>query len=171
MAPARFVADSSLDWLARPLRFLGFDVLTIRGARLEELYESARREGRVVLTSSRRHPRRWAAVPAIAVARDNAAGTLRTLVADHDPMGAPFSRCPECNTALQSRHPFEARGEVPGRVLRASATLRYCPTCGKWYWEGTHVARIRARLEQALGRPLENGPKPPASAAPPGPAS
>ena len=35
----RFLADSSLDYLARPLRFLGFDVETLPGAPLPQLFE------------------------------------------------------------------------------------------------------------------------------------
>ena len=152
--PARFVTDSSLEFLARRLRFLGYDVLTLRGARLEDLFERARVEGRTVLTTSARRPRRYADVPALGVARGDPAGSLRALAAAHEPAGQPFSRCAECDTALQERHAFEASGEVPGRVLRGARSLHYCPTCGKWYWDGTHVAKIRAWLEQALGRPL-----------------
>jgi uncharacterized protein with PIN domain len=49
---------------------------------------------------------------------------------------------------------MEASGEVPGRVLRSVRAFTYCPHCGKWYWEGSHVARIRAWLERVLGRSL-----------------
>jgi uncharacterized protein with PIN domain len=114
-----------------------------------------------VLTLSTRRPRRWADVPAIAVARGDEAGAVRMLAAGYEPAGAPFSRCAECNTALERRHAVEAQGEVPARARRASAFLHYCPGCGKWYWEGTHVQRIRDWLEQALRRPLE----PPAASA------
>ena len=166
MPPARFLTDSALEWLARRLRFLGYDIVTLKGARLDELFEAARREARTVLTLSTRHPRRYADVPAIRIARSEPAAALRALAAAHEPAGAPFSRCPECNSALQRRHAIEARGEVPGRVLRAIEHLSYCPTCGKWYWEGTHVARMRAWLEEALGRKI--GPMTPDSAAGPG---
>jgi hypothetical protein len=81
------------------------------------------------------------------------------VAAAHEPAGAPFSRCPQDNTALQRRHPLEASGEVPGRVLRGARALAYCPTCGKWYWDGSHVARIRAWLSDALGREVP-GPEP-----------
>ena len=155
MPPARFVTDSSLETLARSLRFLGYDVVTLRGARFEEVLEAARRDGRTVLTLSRRHPRRWAEVPVVPVPRGDDAAALRALTAAHEPVGAPFSRCVECNTALQRRHTFEAAGEVPGPVLRSAPSLDHCPTCGKWYWEGSHVARVRERLEAALGRALE----------------
>lgn len=154
MPPARFLTDSALEFLASRLRFLGYDTVTIRGARLEELFEAARREGRTVLTTSARHPRPYADVPAIRIERGAEAAMLRMLADAHEPASAPFSRCPACNTALQRRLSIEARGEVPGRVLRGAEHLHYCPECGKWYWEGTHVARLRAWLEAALGRPL-----------------
>jgi uncharacterized protein with PIN domain len=152
--PARFVTDTSLELVAHRLAFLGFDVACLRGARLEELFEAGRREGRTVLTLSARHPRRYSDVRAIVVPRGDPQGAVRAIASAHAASGAPFSRCAPCNQALQTRHPMEARGEVPGRVLRAAQSLRYCPNCGKWYWEGTHVARLRAWLEQALGRPL-----------------
>lgn len=157
--PTRFLAETSLEFVASRMRFLGYDVLTLKGARLEEALEAARREARTVLTLSLRRPRRFADVPVITVGRGDPAATVRELAEGHEPAGAPFSRCTECNTALQRRHPFEASGEVPGRVLRAGKDLSYCPTCGKWYWEGSHVAHVREWLERALGHPL----------APPGP--
>lgn len=154
MTPVRWITDTSLEFLARRLRMLGFDVAAARGARLEELFEAARRDGRRVLTLSARHPKRFADVAADVVGRGDPAAELRRLVAGREPSGAPFSRCPGCNAALQPRHPLEASGEVPGRVLRGQRRLTFCPVCGRWYWEGSHVARLRAWLEAALGRPL-----------------
>lgn len=154
MSTIRFITDSSLAALARRLRFLGYDVVTLAGARLEEVLAAARREDRTVLTLSARRPRPWADVPVITIERGDEAGAVRSLAASGEPAGPPFSRCGDCGAALERRHAFEARGEVPGRVLRSAAFLRHCPACGKWYWEGTHVARIREWLEQALGRPL-----------------
>ena len=154
MPPARLLTDASLAFLAERLVFLGYDVAVIRGARLEELFEAGRHDGRTVLTLSARHPRRFADVDAIVVPRGDAAAALRAIAGAYAPVGAPFSRCAGCNVGLQSRHAMEARGEVPGRVLRSAKALYYCPMCGKWYWEGSHVARLRAWLEQALGRSL-----------------
>jgi uncharacterized protein with PIN domain len=157
MPPARFITDTSLELLARRLRMLGYDVETVPGARLDELFEAARREGRTVLTLSARRPPRFAGVDALSMPRADPAAALRALAEAHEPSGAPFSRCPGCNVALQRRTPFEAAGEVPGKVLRRSSALNYCPQCGKWYWEGSHTARLREWLERALGRPLAPG--------------
>ncbi|HEY6099490.1 MAG TPA: Mut7-C RNAse domain-containing protein [Anaeromyxobacter sp.] len=154
MDPPRFVTDSSLEWLARRLRILGFDVLTLRGARLEELFEAGRREKRVVLTMSARHPKRWGDVPARRIERGANERAVRAIAETYEPSGPPFSRCADCNHALQRRLPIEATGEVPGGVLRRARHLRHCPNCGKWYWEGSHVERLREWLERALGRPL-----------------
>ncbi|HEY3216970.1 MAG TPA: Mut7-C RNAse domain-containing protein [Candidatus Eisenbacteria bacterium] len=161
--PDCFVTDSSLDYLARRLRLLGYDVLTLHGARLEELFEAARRERRTVLSLSTRHPRRYADVPLRSVPRGEPQQAVREIAARCRPAGQPFSRCPRCNQALQRREPIEARGEVPGRVLRSARRFTFCPNCGKWYWEGSHVARLKAWFEAALGRPLDGGPtEPPA---------
>jgi uncharacterized protein with PIN domain len=110
-----------------------------------------------VLTTSARHPKRFADVTVLVMPRGDAAAALRAIATAYAPATEPFSRCPACNVALERRHPFEARGEVPGRVLRAGSTLTYCPNCGKWFWAGSHVGRIRAWLEAALGRPLAAG--------------
>jgi len=157
VTPARFTADASLLFLARRLRFLGYDVADVPRARLDELFEAAARDGRTVITMSARHPKRWARVPVLRVARNADAESVRRIADAHPPAGPPFSRCPDCNQALQRRHAFEARGEVPPRVLRGATALHYCPVCGRWYWNGSHVARIRAWLETALGRPLPAG--------------
>jgi uncharacterized protein with PIN domain len=156
----RFVTDASLEFVARRLRFLGYDVLTHPGARLDELFEAAAREGRTVLTLSERHPRRWAAIPCVRAERDDPAATLRAIVERHAPAGAPFSRCPRCNVSLRPRSAFEAHGEVPGRVTRSGSPLTWCPACGRWYWLGTHVTHLTRWLEDAIGRPLSALPAP-----------
>ena len=165
MLPTRFVTNAALELLARRLRVLGYDVASHAGARLEELFAAAARDGRTVLTTSARHPRRFAAVPVVrAVGRP--ADAVRAIAAAHAPAGAPWSRCPACNHVLRAAAAVEARGEVPGRVLREAGPLRHCPGCGRWYWPGSHVARLMAWLEAALGRALtppgEGGGPPPA---------
>ena len=155
MPGPRFIADSSLESLARRLRHLGHDVVTLPGARLEDVLDAARREGRTVLTLSARRPRRWADVPALTVERDEAEA-VRVLAGRYAAADPPLSRCGACNTPLERRLPIEARGEVPPRVLRAARELRHCPDCGRWYWDGTHARAIRAWLERALGRPPES---------------
>jgi uncharacterized protein with PIN domain len=161
-APTRFVTDASLDQLARRLRFLGYDVVTHRGARLEELFEAAAAEGRTVLTLSTRRSRRHPDVPVEHVPRGDLAAALRAVVAAHAPATGRWSRCPACNVALHTRSAFEARGEVPGRVTRSPGPFRWCPSCGQWFWPGSHVSRIEEWFAGVLPpeapRPDHEGP-------------
>ena len=160
------MTDSSLEGLARRLRQLGYDVAVVRGARLEELFAAAAIDGRTVLTLSPRRPRRFAAVPAQVVPRDDLAAAVRRVAEVFEPSGPPFGRCTTCNTALRNRHRMEASGEIPGAVLRRASVFRSCPACGKWYWNGSHVTRVTEWLETALGRPLPARGEP--ESAPPG---
>ena len=150
----RFLTDDSLALVARRLRALGFDVEVARGAQLQELFEAARASGATVLTLSNRRAGRHHPVPVITLPRGDAARAVREMALRFAPVGPPFGRCLECNTPLQTRYASEARGEIPASVARLSATLRYCPNCGRWYWKGSHTARLREWLEAALGRPL-----------------
>src|SRR5438045_7258332 len=152
--PTRFATDSSLELLARRLRILGYDVATHRGARIEEVFAAAAAAGLTVLTLSVRRPAGTAQVPALIVARDQLAETLRAIVAGYSPTGVPWSRCPLCNLALRPRSSYEAIGEVPARVARSGGPFFSCPGCGRWYWPGTHVARLRASLAAVLGRDM-----------------
>ena len=149
--PTRFVTDASLDQLARRLRFLGYDVVTHRGARLEELFAAARAERRTVLTLSARRPRGLEDVAVVRVPRGDEPGAVRAVVAAHAAAGARWSRCPACNVALHSRSAFEASGEIPARIVRSGWPLTWCPSCGRWYWPGSHVARMNAWFERVLG--------------------
>lgn len=154
MQPDRFVTDASLAHVGRRLRLLGFDVAMHRGARLEELFEIAQAEARIVLTRSARHPRRYAGVRVLRVP-GTLAEAVRAVATAFAPASAALRRCPTCNTPLQARSAFEARGEVPGRVTRAGGPLTYCPACGRWFWIGSHVSRLREWTQAELGRALD----------------
>lgn len=154
MQPDRLVTDASLAHVARRLRLLGYDIDVHRGARLEELIEVALAEDRVVLTrSARRAPKH----PGLRIVTLSGvlAEDVKYVADTFTAASAPLRRCTTCNTPLQSRSAFEARGEVPGRVTRAGGPFTFCPGCGRWYWIGSHVRRIREWTTARLGRQLE----------------
>ena len=155
MPPTSFVADHALERLARRLRLAGYDVRSGARAGLDEVFAIAAADERVVLTMSHRHPARFGGVAAVTVPREDVTAALRQVAARYEPAGPAFSRCLVCNTRLEPRHAIEAAGEVPGRITRRFRTLAHCPTCCRWYWEGSHVARLRAWLESALAPPGE----------------
>jgi uncharacterized protein with PIN domain len=152
---ARFLTDTSLEWLARRLRILGYDIRVMKGARLEQLFESACSDGRVVLTLSSRVPRRELSITRIVVNRADVSSTLRSIADSFEAGAMPFMRCPTCNGLLEL-YPLEHPPRpLPPGVPRDVRSLRSCTECGKWYWHGSHVDRLRAWFEHAIGRRLD----------------
>jgi len=150
--PPRFFCDAMLGRLARWLRALGFDTAYESGIADADLRARARAEDRVVLT--RDH------LLAEAARRERV-----TVVSGDDPraqlvevmqtlgLSLPerlFTRCTVCNTPLEELAPEEARAVVPPRVSADHRSFTRCPSCGRVYWEGGHVRRMRSRLADVL---------------------
>ncbi len=61
---------------------------------------------------------------------------------------APLSRCGACNDLLVPIPREQALGSVPDHVFHTQAEFFQCPRCGRFYWPGSHPARITAKLQQ-----------------------
>lgn len=145
---SRFVVDGHLGKLARWLRMLGFDTKYQRRADGGAIVETALRDGRIILTRDRELLKQWrvthgywvrATEPERQIAE--VCGRLH-LVAQF----RPFSRCMDCNGALVQQNADEIAAEVPAKVRERTCTFHRCEACGKVYWDGTHVERMRERI-------------------------
>lgn len=136
----KLLVDAMLSRLARWLRAAGHDVVLVEGGTSDaDALARARAEERVVVTCdadflSLGNPDR---VVLLSTNRVDAAARELSGKLALDWTLAPFSRCLLCNTPL-------VVGERTG-------TWR-CTTCAKDYWEGGHVVRMRARLEDLARR-------------------
>ena len=148
-----------LAGLARWLRAAGHDTaLAEPGDRDRALVERAEREGRVFVTRDRSVPqiRTTAEVWVLPDAGLEAeAAALRERGVDW--LLAPFTRCQVDNTPLEPAGPEElARMPEESRIL--PGPHQTCPACRRVYWPGSHVRRMRARLERwALNSPSSSG--------------
>lgn len=146
MTPPRFLCDEMLRGLARWLRAAGYDTTAAgAGAPDRDLLAQARREGRLLLTRDRKIlEHRDAGRHALLLAGEGLNAWARELArrAGVDWTRAPFTRCLLCNTPLTD----PPAGEPPPAEAADNGPLRYCPRCGKWYWCGSHVARMRRKL-------------------------
>jgi len=147
-----FIADVHLRKLSRLLRLMGFDVLHSPTSTDSELVDVSVRTGRILLTRDRallKHgrlthgywvrsvqPRRQAVE---VVRRFDLAGDIRLL-----------SRCPRCNGVLKPVDKADVLPRIPPRTAAWVDEYVECVSCGKLYWQGTHVDRIRAALDQIL---------------------
>ena len=151
----RFVIDTHLGKLARHLRLAGFDCLWRNDYADEEIVRLAVAGQRIVLTRDcnllkRRAVQRGHFVHAID-AELQLAEVIRVL--QLEAMLRPFSRCRECNVALQDVAKEDVAGRLPDAVRESYDRFRCCPGCDRVYWEGTHYEQLRRMLARAVPNP------------------
>jgi uncharacterized protein with PIN domain len=148
-----FVVDVNLGKLARLLRLFGFDTLFTNSFDDKQIAAIAVEQDRIVLTRDRRllyaktitHGYWVRAVKPLqqfaeVVRRFELARQLK-----------PFCRCTICNTLIE---PVEKQAVLD--LLEPKTRLYYerfyrCPSCGKVYWEGSHIDHMRQRFAEYLG--------------------
>jgi len=151
--PPRFAVDAMLGRLAVWLRLLGFDAFYEPHVEDAALARRALEEGRALLTRDRALPEAFRLPDVHVVAAQEVRAQLREVAARYGlaRFARPFSRCSLCNAPLEPVAPEAARAHVPPRVATAAAAFLRCPACGRLYWEGSHVARMRRVAEEVLG--------------------
>jgi uncharacterized protein with PIN domain len=151
-AAARFFCDAMLGRLARWLRALGFDTAYEAHIADDALVARARSEGRLVLTRDRRLAEEQRTGGVLVITTDEPVAQLREVLSRLG-LSIPerlFTRCTVCNTEVEPLSADEARSRVPPNVLARHTGFTRCRTCGRIYWEGGHVRRMRQRLMGAL---------------------
>jgi uncharacterized protein with PIN domain len=151
----KFVVDVMLGRLARWLRILGYDTLYSPDYDDAELARIADREGRYLLTRDRELLTHYVLRYSFLVNSDDVYDQLREL---RDELGVRvregfLSRCILCNAMLREVDRSEIAHEVPAYVFHTAGSFHRCGGCGKIYWPGTHVVKMRERLKQIFDTP------------------
>jgi uncharacterized protein len=144
-----FLADAMLGHIARKLRIFGFDTLYIANAQDDDILKVGIDQGRVILTADRELFKRIvkAGASGVLVGGTDRVEDLAHIFSKNGIMsislGGMNSRCSMCNGLLQVRTPDEVRNGIPQKVADYHNEFYQCRTCGKIYWEGGHLRRIR----------------------------
>jgi hypothetical protein len=147
----RFLCDVMLRGLGRWLRAAGYDTRIAESTQADrELVREALTQQRLLLTRDRkileiRNAKSCTCFIATNALDDWVCELNRTLALDW--CRAAFSRCMLCNTPLEIA-PQALLEQVPEQSREHLQALLYCPQCQKPYWEGSHVRRMRARLQE-----------------------
>ena len=145
----KFLCDEMLKGLGRWLRAAGYDTLLMDDGEADSvLLQRARNEGRLFLTRDRQLLEHKGADDTVVLLacnglEDCAAELSRRLAIDWQ--YRPFSRCMVCNSLLEMASQ-QQRTQIPADAQEDDLVL-YCPRCEQLYWEGSHVTRMRARLQ------------------------
>jgi uncharacterized protein len=173
-----FLADAMLGSIARKLRFFGFDTLYIAHAHDNEILKMGIEQDRVILTADKELFKRIVKVGARGVLVGGGPSELEDLAHIFTKSGIKSldmndigSRCSVCNGLLEERTSDQVKNKnnknnnndnyddvlvVPDRVIACHNQFFQCTTCGKVYWEGGHLKRIRS-LARSLDAKLVAG--------------
>jgi uncharacterized protein len=149
-----FLADAMLGRLSKWLRVLGYDTLYRRHYRPGDL-DHLVGQGRALITRDRKTADRFG--DAVLITADRVGDQLKevrnavTLAPDPSRY---FTICLVCNETLKAVRDDEPMDNVPEYVFYQNpTTIRKCPSCLRFYWPGTHRARMIRTLE-AWGFPV-----------------
>lgn len=144
--PFRFFADVMLGRLAVYLRLLGYDTRYEHAIADDALVAQSLAEHRILLTRDHALVARWNIDGIVLVPGDKPREQLAFL-ATIFPLAReahPFTRCSACNVPVQ-------QGLETGHGPEALPGFSHCPSCGRLYWPGSHVARLQAMFRDTLG--------------------
>jgi uncharacterized protein len=148
----RFAADAMLGRLARWLRVLGYDTWYDDRVADPVLVQLANDEDRVLLTLDRHLLRELRPARSIELRQDTPLAQLQHIVQALQLAPPPelFTRCLLCNALLEEVPRADALPLLPAGVQEIEGAVRRCPACGRMYWDGSHVRRMRTALDKAL---------------------
>lgn len=143
----KFIADRMLGRLARWMRAVGLDVYYDRYIDRSSLFRIAKDHERVILTRARNFDELRHIPPYVTIKDEFLEGQLSFVLAKFRGLKlSPFTRCMECNELLNDISKAEVVGRVPDKSYRMHEDYKICPSCGRIYWPGTHVERMKKVL-------------------------
>lgn len=144
----RFVCDEMLRGLGEWLRVAGYNTrMPETGTEDRDVLAMAAADNRWLVTRDRELVlHRNSPQHVLLLTSSGQADNIRelTIKLNLDWLHAPFSRCKRCNT------PFH-KGPLPGSSAPPEAGhqgVLHCPKCLQTYWNGSHVKRMRKKLEE-----------------------
>ena len=149
----RFMVDTHLGRLARWVRMLGFDAICDAGFDHDQIVEVSLREHRIILTHNRQLLKDARVTHGYWVRATEPREQIEEVVVRLDLRSqfTPFSRCMDCNGTITARPLEDVAHRVPPMVRKQTGSFHQCEACGKVYWNGTHVQRMRTLIDALRG--------------------
>jgi uncharacterized protein with PIN domain len=141
----KFIADVMLGKLAKRMRLLGFDVLYDRTLDDNEIIRLSLEQTRVILTRDTELAGRPLAANRVFISHDAMKDQLRQVIETFRIESIPglLTRCSVCNDTLRPITKQDIKDIVPEYVYGNYGVFFRCVSCGRVYWEGTHVRNMR----------------------------
>ena len=144
----RFIADVMVGRLAKYLRMAGYDVAYMNDADDDSILQIARNEDRIVLTRDtmmlKRREFKNSILKSVFISDDALLAQLLQVKYELDLILEPdLIICLVCNNPLKKVERKDIKNKVPPYVYRTHSKFKYCSSCGRYYWRGTHYNYIK----------------------------
>ncbi len=136
-----------LGTLAKWLRILGYDTLYFKFAEDDFLKSLSEKEERILLTKDRELFEKC--LNSYLVNSKEVKGQLIEVV-NRFCLKKQESRCSVCNGELIKVSKESVKDTVPPYVFKTNEIFFKCASCGKVYWQGTHIDRINNFIEKVF---------------------
>ncbi len=148
----KFVLDVHLGRLARYLRLAGFDTVYENSFDDNEIIAIANSQKRIILTRDLGILKNDHVTHGYFVRSDDPRMQIREVINYFSlhKLAKPFSRCTRCNGKVRQITRKEAESKVSKRTFMYYRRFYVCTSCGKIYWEGSHVGRMQKFLRELL---------------------
>jgi hypothetical protein len=150
--PTRFILDNHLGKLAADMRMLGFDADYSNKYQDQELAETAVDKGRILLTRDRQLLMRKAIRYGCLLRSLQPDEQLREILFRFNLFSdiKLFHRCMVCNHQLEPVEKDEIEHRLEPLTNKYFFEFHICTGCGRIYWPGSHVERMKKRLAEIL---------------------
>jgi len=153
----KFICDDNLGKLAGYLRLLGFDTLFYSEIDDPKLLKLASAEHRILLTRDRKLKSRSNPYGILVLNMDNPLEQLTRVIREVKltvDTESLFSRCSRCNTLCIDEPKAGLSDRVFPYILKTQNRISRCPSCGRFYWKGSHYKALLHKLKGVI--PIEN---------------
>jgi len=150
----KVACDQMLGSLAKWLHLLGIDTYFATGTISDDdLLSLATHEKRLLITRdkeliTRAYKQNMSAIQITSTELEQQLTQVLSVISVNKE--SFFSRCIICNTPVQKVAKNTVVDHVPPKVFDAKKEFWYCPSCNKYYWQGSHYEKIHQMISNLL---------------------
>jgi uncharacterized protein with PIN domain len=149
----KFICDDNLGKLASYLRMLGFDTWFEDRIDDNTLLKTASAQKRMLITRDSKLICKTHPYGVLLVEDDDPLEQLKKIIVNQsltiDPSGL-FSRCSRCNEICRTVDKDQVAEKLFPYILKTQDIIKECPSCKRFYWQGSHYKNIIIKLRSAI---------------------
>jgi len=149
----KFICDDNLGKLAAYLRMLGFDTWFEDTIDDNILLKTASAQKRLLITRDSKLAGRTHPYGVLLIKDDDPLEQLKKVIAGLSltiDSALLFNRCSKCNRICRTVDKDRISDKVFPYILKTQDIIKECPSCKRYYWQGSHYKNILIKLKSTI---------------------